>query len=323
MFIYLGTNTYIIGEQNPYTLIDTGEGREDYIPILESALRNTAKIHNVTEPHISDIIISHWHPDHVNGLPSVLSLLRRLWGECNHSLPFTPPRLHKFPRDVNAPPSLHGTPNNLPSIISSLSPDLYTSSPQGHPFHDLYDSQIIAPLALRVLHTPGHTDDSIALYIPKDRALYTGDSVLGQGTAVFDDLALYLKSLDSMLHFGDSEPDREYEKVYPGHGPVVPDGKKVISGYITHRLEREAQILKLLKSPPPGDADSHEHWTTWTIVTIIYATYPRSLWLPAVHSVDLHLRKLEGEGVVRRVGGEGKDTSWEILTFTPVDHQAS
>jgi glyoxylase-like metal-dependent hydrolase (beta-lactamase superfamily II) len=212
--------------------------------------------------------------------------------------------------------------------MSSLSPDSYTPSPTGHAFHDLYDSQIIPPLALQVLHTPGHTDDSIALYIPQDRALYTGDSVLGQGTAVFEDLALYLKSLDYMLHFGDSEP--AYEKVYPGHGPVVPNGKKVIKGYITHRLEREAQILKLLKSSPPGNADSPEpssnYWTTWTIVMSIYAMYPQSLWLPAAHGVDLHLKKLEGEGAVRRVGGEGKDTSWEILdilTDTPVDHQTS
>jgi glyoxylase-like metal-dependent hydrolase (beta-lactamase superfamily II) len=155
--------------------------------------------------------------------------------------------------------------------------------------------------------------------------LYTSDTVLGQGTAVFEDLALYLNSLNSMLQFGDSKP---YDAVYPGHGPVVPDGKKLISGYIAHRLEREAQILQVLKSPLPGSVDlpgSPKHyWTTWTIVTKIYAEYPQSLWLPAAHGVDLHLKKLEGEGVVRRVGGEGKDISWEVLDIlvtAPVDHQ--
>ncbi|KAF8227334.1 Metallo-hydrolase/oxidoreductase [Tricholoma matsutake] len=326
-FTLQGTNTYIIGKQNPYTLVDTGEGRDEYIPILESAL---AKPHSVAEPDVSDIIVSHWHPDHVNGLPTVLSLLRRLWEERNPLLPFTPPRLHKFPRDSNAPPSSHGTLNTLPSIINSLPPNSYTPSPNGNAFHDLHDSQIIAPLALCVLHTPGHTDDSIALYIPQDRALYTGDSVLGQGTAVFEDLALYLKSLNAMLHFGDSEPDGAYDTVYPGHGPVVPNGKKLIGGYITHRLERETQIIKVLKSSPPGSVDSLEpssnYWTTWKIVTTLYAVYPESLWLPAAHGVGLHLKKLEGEGVVRRVGGEGKDTSWEmvdILTAAPVDHQIS
>jgi glyoxylase-like metal-dependent hydrolase (beta-lactamase superfamily II) len=168
------------------------------------------------------------------------------------------------------------------------------------------------------------------LYIPQDHALYTGDSVLGQGTAVFEDLALYLKSLDSMLHFGDSEQDGGYETVYPGHGPVIPKGKELIREYITHRLQREAQILKVLGSPPPGNADPLElsttYWSTWTIVTTIYATYPESLWLPAAHGVGLHLGKLEGEGVVRRVGGEGKDSSWEMLnmvTAAPVDHQTS
>lgn len=166
------------------------------------------------------------------------------------------------------------------------------------------------------------------MYIPQDRALYTGDTVLGQGTAVFEDLALYLNSLNSMLHFGDSEPEKTYNAVYPGHGPVVPDGKKLISGYIAHRLEREAQILQVLKSLPHGSVNSPgsptNYWTTWTIVTTIYSAYPQSLWLPAAHGVDLHLKKLEGEGVVRRVGGEAKDTRWEVLDIlatAPVDHQ--
>jgi ribonuclease/clavin/mitogillin len=92
-----GTNTYVIGERNPYTLIDTGEGKNEYIPILESALRDTCKLTNQDESHISDIIISHWHHDHTGGLYSVFSLLRRMWDEQNTPAPLKPPRIHKFP----------------------------------------------------------------------------------------------------------------------------------------------------------------------------------------------------------------------------------
>jgi ribonuclease/clavin/mitogillin len=320
-FRLVGTNTYIVGKQNPYTLIDTGEGRPEYIPVLESALRETAKSTNSNKADISDIIISHWHPDHVDGLPGVLSLLRKLWDERKTSMPFKPPRLHKFPLDPNAKLTAHSAHNTLPSIIDSLPPDSYIPSPTGHVFHDLHDSQTISS-ALRVLHTPGHTTDSICLYVPQDKALYTADNVLGQGTAVFEDLAAYLASLNSMLQFEGGA----YETLYPGHGPVVPNGKDLISGYIKHRLEREAQILKFLEQPPFNGPDAPElkpnYWTTWSMVTTMYAAYPESLWLPAAHSVDLHLKKLEGEGVVRKVGGEGKDAAWEvvdILSFSPVD----
>src|ERR1700733_2166776 len=94
----LGTNTYIIGRRNPYTLIDTGEGKEEYIPVLASALRDTAKPSAPTDPDVSDIILSHKHGDHVGGLASVLALLRRLWEERNTdgAGTYKPPRIHKY-----------------------------------------------------------------------------------------------------------------------------------------------------------------------------------------------------------------------------------
>ncbi|KAJ7213466.1 beta-lactamase-like protein [Mycena pura] len=309
-FTLQGTNTYIIGKKRPFTLIDAGEGREEYTPLLESALRDASAKSDPGEADVSDIVISHWHHDHVGGLPAVLGLLWRLWDERNVSAPFKPPRLHKI--SATLAPSSH---SQLQSTIESLASGSFTPSPDGSPFHDLHDAQILPSSGLRVLHTPGHTVDSICLHVPQDNALYTADMVLGQGTAVFEDLAAYLASLRTMLAFVRAH---QVPVLYPGHGPVVADGAQVIDMYINHRLEREAQLLALLRAPPPaaspaaGDGGSHP-WTTWTLVATLYAAYPESLWLPAARGVDLHLQKLESEGVVRRLGGEGKDTSWEVV----------
>ena len=154
-----------------------------------------------------------------------------------------------------------------------------------------------------MLHCPGHTTDSISLLFVADRALFTGDGVLGQGTAVFEDLYEYLASLHRKYDARD-----KYDILYPGHGPVVRDGAQTIRGYIDHRLERESQVLEVLSTTPPEGS-----WTTWTIVSRIYKGYPESLLEAAARGIMLHLKKLEREERVRGLGGELKEARWELV----------
>ena len=338
----IGTNTYLIGSQKPYILVDTAEGLESYLPILTSALQssnyttiNTASSSNLSTPDVSDIIISHWHYDHVGGLPSVLSLLKNLWVGRNHGkeAEYQGPKLHKYPLDkttkAGGERERHlGPHNTLPDIEKTLHMDvnlkLYTASPDGSVFHDLYDGQKFVldkgtRTLLEVLHTPGHSADSICLYLPIDRALYTADTVLGHGTAVFENLAEYMKSLNKMLGFNETRNQDEeavkqklagyYDTLYPGHGNILSNGRETIATYIKHRMEREAQIIEVLRLPVPVElqssdtnSDPQQLWTIWNLVRHIYKSYPENLWLPATRSLHLHLKKLECEGVLGRKG---------------------
>ena len=294
----LGTNTYLIGRKNPFIMVDTGEGKESYIPYLEDALNQTA---DSSRQLISDIVLSHQHRDHTQGLPSVLALLRRLWS--GEMADFRPPRIHKYPLPLHLPDMA------LQTMLDKLPGDSFTSPEDSGVIHQLRELQIIHgnESSLQVLHTPGHTTDSICIYLPEEKALFTADTVLGQGTAVFEDLATYMTSLRSLLQFG-CQPANQFRTLYPGHGPVVKDGPKLIDEYIKHRAEREAQIVQVLSAPAP----SGNAWRLEELVANIYANYPRSLWGPAAHGVLLHLRKLKTEEKVEHLEGEGENSSWVL-----------
>ncbi|EJF62693.1 Metallo-hydrolase/oxidoreductase [Dichomitus squalens LYAD-421 SS1] len=309
-FTLQGTNTYLLGERNPYILVDTGEGREDYIPYLQEALADPSREHNATEPYISYIILTHRHHDHTEGLPSVLTLLRKLWNaqQPPPTTPYRPPRIHKLP--LPTPDS------RFDSLIERLEPGSFTPTASGAPVHDLSDSDTLpvtltsttpeSDSSLHIIHTPGHTPDSLCIYYPPDRALFTADTVLGHGTSVFEDLGQYMSSLRKMIDYA-NDPAHAYSTVYPGHGPVVPEGLAKVQTYLKHRVEREEQVLRVLRQDPPAEGEFDQGWTTQAIVAVIYAKYPKELWGPAAHSVELHLKKLVGDGVVEQDG-----SVWEL-----------
>lgn len=145
---------------------------------------------------------------------------------------------------------------------------------------------------LRAVHTPGHSPDHVAFVLEGERALFTGDAVLGRGTSVIDppegDLAAYVRSLRRML-------DLAPRVLYPGHGPVVLDGVAKLREYLEHRAMREEQVLAALEAGRRTIPD---------IASEIYRGYPPELRPLAERSVLAHLRKLEQEGrVARRAGG--------------------
>jgi glyoxylase-like metal-dependent hydrolase (beta-lactamase superfamily II) len=143
-----------------------------------------------------------------------------------------------------------------------------------------------AGLELRPLPTPGHAADHCCFQLAAEGAVFTGDHVLGRGTTVVEwpggDMADYLASLELLLEL-------RPERLYPGHGPLVPDAVARVEGYLAHRRGREAQVLDALAA---GDRTPAE------VVARVYAGVDPSLHPAAELSVRAHLVKLVREGRV-------------------------
>ncbi|CAL5874374.1 uncharacterized protein PFLUO_LOCUS8670 [Penicillium psychrofluorescens] len=162
---------------------------------------------------------------------------------------------------------------------------------------DIQDGQVfrVDGATLTASHTPGHTVDHMVFVLEEEDAIFTGDNVLGHGTAVFEDLKTYLSSLHRMR-------DRVSGRGYPGHGAVLESATARITEYITHRQQREDEVLRVLRygkldakqnEPSP---ERRQPFTPLELVKVIYRDVPESLHLPASHGVLQVLMKLEDEG---------------------------
>jgi glyoxylase-like metal-dependent hydrolase (beta-lactamase superfamily II) len=110
------------------------------------------------------------------------------------------------------------------------------------------DDVRVEGVAVRVLHTPGHSDDSLTFWLPDEGSLLTGDTILGRrSSAVFGRLADFL---DSATRIRDLAGDGV--ALLPGHGRPLRDPVDVIDRAIAVRRQRVDQVARLLDAGVSG-----------------------------------------------------------------------
>jgi hydroxyacylglutathione hydrolase len=213
-----------------------------------------------TQP--SRVLLTHRHRDHLGGVPSLRARFKGL-------------RVSKM-RHKDA---------DLPEPIEDLR--------HGATIHG--DGATLVPV-----HTPGHASDHLCYYLVEEKALFTGDVILGGSTTVIPsddgDLADYLDSLRRLQQL-------DVRRIYPAHGPVIEDGPAKIVEYLEHRMLRERQILEAL-------ADGVE--TIPSIVARIYVDVAPALHPVAALSVESHLKKLAREGRAHEDKQRDRPSRWTL-----------
>ena len=125
--------------------------------------------------------------------------------------------------------------------------------------------------------------------------LFTGDHIMGHGTVVvrtdeWGRMTEHIESLRKLL-------DLDLKTVLSGHGPVMHNPLAKIPDLVRHRLERDEQILGMLREGT-NDVDA--------LVSRIYGETNERLGFLARHQVVAHLKKLEEDG--RAVASDPADT---------------
>jgi len=146
----------------------------------------------------------------------------------------------------------------------------------------------VSELSLRVIDAPGHTFEHVALYEPGERALLTGDVILGEGTVVIAPPGGAMRPYQRTLaRLRDEFP--EATTIYGGHGPRIDDARAKILDYIEHRRIRESELLATLARGP---------MTIPQIVIAIYGTARPQLWPAMARQMLAYLIALSEEGAV-------------------------
>ncbi|XP_067637337.1 beta-lactamase-like protein 2 homolog [Eurosta solidaginis] len=242
-----GTNTYLLGTGKKRILIDTGDvDVPEYIAHLDGVLK-------LEQASLSTIILTHWHQDHVGGVKDVLKVCAT--GDC---------QVYKFPRT--------DTIDLCPEIPAEI---------KVQPLQDKQELSIDGA-KVKIVHTPGHTTDHIVL-TTDDGILFSGDCILGEGTAVFEELYDYMQSLHKILEIKPTI-------IYPAHGNIIEQPLDKIQHYIKHRMQREAQILDFF------NRNANKALQAMDVVRDVYKETPEQLWSAAAYNVVHHIEKLVREG---------------------------
>ncbi|MCH8560067.1 MBL fold metallo-hydrolase [Nesterenkonia sp. LB17] len=202
-----GTNTYVLGADlaQQVVIIDPGPAGHP---------EHLAQVRAVVGPRrVAQILVTHRHADHTGAAASFSEAFA------------APVRGHSREQCIGLP---------------------------DQPAAALTDGEIIelGGLRLSVLHTPGHTSDSVCFWLHGDadrheQAMFTGDTILGEGTTMLDHpdgtLTDYLQSLRRL-----SEHARA--RLLPAHGPAQPSVAEAARRYLAHRIERLEQVRELLRT---------------------------------------------------------------------------
>ncbi len=255
-FTFKGTGTYVVG-RGKVAVIDPGPLIDAHVEALKAALKGETVTH---------ILITHTHNDHSPAAaPLKAATGARTYGFGPHGAGKKVDGI-----DVEEGGDMEFSPDVVVRDGDTIKGDGWT-----------FDA----------LFTPGHTSNHICFALREEKALFSGDHVMGWSTTVIappdGDMAQYFASLEKLTN-------RDDNLYYPTHGNPIPKPQAFVRTLIEHRHARERQIAECLKRGLTHIPD---------IVAVIYSEIDKRLHPAASMSVLAHLQHMVATG---RAVADGK-----------------
>lgn len=180
-------------------------------------------------------------------------------------------------------------------MYPALSPSIYKHTPSKAQ-QPIVDGQVfkVEGATVRAVHSPGHSHDHMCFILEEEEAMFTGDNVLGHGTAAVEHLSTWMEALRRMR-------SHDCIKGYPAHGAVIADLRAKIDGELTGKVRRERQALQgLEKAQRAAGSRAKGKLTVKELVTAVYGEQMKSELreLALEPFMDEVLRKLAEDGMV-------------------------
>jgi recombination protein RecT len=251
-----GTNSYLVGDpRTGYIVIDPGPDDPAHLQRLWRAAGGDIRM----------IVCTHSHADHAPGA-------RPLQALCLDAGRSPAPPVLGLSSAPTARAASHFTPDR-----ALQHQELLTLTSQG------LEPEITH--TLQVIHTPGHAANHLCLLLLEDGLLFSGDHILNGSTTVIDppdgNMTAYLDALDTL---DAACADHDVDFILPAHGHVLGEARQAIAQLRTHRLQREAKILRVMQALPDGTMDE------W--VAHAYDDVPERIWPVAKRSLLAHVERL-------------------------------
>lgn len=258
-FTFTGTGTYVVG-RGKVAVIDPGPDDPAHLAALLDALG---------KERVSHILVTHTHRDHS---PAAAPLAAATGAP---TCGFGP---HGAGREDDGAAAVEE------GADRDFVPDIRLAD----------GDRIAGPgWTLEALWTPGHTSNHLCFALAQERALFTGDHVMGWSTSVVvppdGDMGRYLASLERVAA-------RDDAVLWPTHGPPVRRPRAFVEALIAHRRGREAAILDCLAAAIG---------TIPEIVARLYAEIDPRLHPAAARSVHAHLLDLRRRGKIEAADDGG------------------
>lgn len=244
-FTFRGTGVHLVGGADAIAVIDPGPLRDDHLAALRTA---------IGARRVSHILITHTHRDHCEAADA----LKALTGAQTYG--FGPQGADSTGEEADD---------------HDFMPDVR-----------LADGDVIAGdgFMLTALHMPGHASNHLCYALEEERALFSGDHVMGWSSSVIappdGDMAAYIASLRRLIA-------RDDAILYPTHGGPICEPAAFMTALLEHRLARELQIVECRAR---GITD------VTALVDVIYPALAQNLRPAAALTVVAHLQKLEQQG---------------------------